>query len=139
MRPALAAAMKPTVAWATLLLLSMTQAALLVDAARGTHGYCVEHEGAVHHLSASSANTRAGEKETLALVAPGSKKTQGDAAHDHCGALGTGLRPAIAPGKACTPRFEKQPVQKPRELEAKPVVTEPIYARAPKTSPPSNV
>lgn len=72
---------------------------------------------------------------TVALVAPGGKKAS-EAAHDHCEALGTGLRPALKPSKSCTPRFEKQPVTKPPKVEARPIASEPIYAKAPKTSPP---
>lgn len=133
-RTSLRAALAP-VAWASLLLLSGSQAALFVEAAQGAHGYCVEHDGAVHHLDGAPAQTTP-DHSPIALVQPGQKKSAADAAHDHCEALGTGLRPSLKPTKNCTPRFEKQPLQKTRTIEARPITQEPIYARAPKTSPP---
>ncbi|MCC6808950.1 MAG: hypothetical protein IT381_16095 [Deltaproteobacteria bacterium] len=121
-------------AWASLFVLAATQSALFVDIAQEAHGYCVEHEGAVHHVDASAASQAA--DETLALNAPAQKKSAAEA-HDHCEALGTGLRPATTHQKACTPRaVEPRALPKHPKLEAKPIAQEPVYATAPKTSPP---
>ena len=124
------------VAWVSLLALAATQVALFVEIGGREHGYCSEHKGAVHHLDAHSDTAAKRNEAPIALNAPQPKKSVIDN-HDHCDALGTGLRPLVKPVKACTPYpFERQTPKKQLELKAKPVSTEPIYAFAPKASPP---
>ncbi len=118
-------------------MLAVTQVALFVEVGGREHGFCSEHKGAVHHLDArSDSAAEQYDPSVVALNAPQPKKSTVDS-HDHCDALGTGLRPLLKPVKACTPHpFERQTPKKPLELKAKPIQNEPIYALAPKTSPP---
>ncbi len=125
------------IAWASLFVLAATQVALFVEVGGREHGFCAEHTGAVHHLDGNAESAaELQEGAVLALRAPQPKKSIVDS-HDHCDLVGAGLRPLVKPGKACTPRiFERQTPKKALEIKAKPISTEPVYALAPKTSPP---
>jgi len=105
------------------------QVGALVDNLHNEHNYCATHDDFVH-------GDMPVDHEVLALRAPGKDASK---THTHCETWKTGLRPAET--------FEKAPERKPAKTSHKETVDEapivvpnqPVYAYAPKTSPPSHV
>ncbi len=113
--------------------LVLPQLGKLKDALHSVHSYCAEHDDFGHddmvgdfELDAPSA--------TLALSTP---PKAGSKAHSHCDQLKAGLRPAETyercPGER-PPKASKRPLTEP---QPRPVEELPIYALAPKQSPPA--
>jgi hypothetical protein len=105
--------------------------ATFADALTHEHNYCAAHEDFVHEGDAAS------ESATLALKQSPAPVKAGDKAHSHCETWKSGLRPMDT--------FERCPIERPIkamqrsivEPEAVEIPQLPVYALAPKTSPPN--
>jgi hypothetical protein len=119
---------KALLVWLAAVAFVSPQIGALIDNLQNEHSYCAAHDELVHGDAGES-------HELLALRAPGSDR--GAKPHTHCETCKSGLRPAET--------YEKAPTRAPAKASQKQAIDEapvelsqlPIYAYAPKTSPPT--
>lgn len=111
---------------------------LALDSLRSDHNVCHEHGDAVHQdLDYDVVEVAPDAGVELALkVTRGKNKDAAGHGHDHCQAIGNGLRPADTQ-KGC-PKKVAPPAHRDDKPTPRPVpdAHAPIYATAPKQSPP---